>query len=128
VGAATESKKSLRNLYEALDLRHRPVQLCASSKAVADQRRNRTCDGSHREVRSGVSKVLLRTGVLPRRWRVTSQELDALVFLAGYGVLLVAAIKVFGLRPVLAVLFGIVFLAVVVAFKTLGAVTGGRRY
>jgi hypothetical protein len=59
---------------------------------------------------------------------VTSQELDALVFLAGYGVLLVAAIKVFGLRRVLAVLFGIVFLAVVVAFKTLGAVTGGRRY
>ena len=59
---------------------------------------------------------------------MTSQELDALVFLAGYAVLLVAAIKVFGLRRVLAVLFGIVFLAVMVAFKTLGAVTGGRRY
>jgi hypothetical protein len=59
---------------------------------------------------------------------VSSQELDALVFLAGYGVLLMAAIKLFGLRRVLAVLFGIVFLAVVVAFKTLGAVTGGRRY
>jgi type IV secretory pathway TrbD component len=59
---------------------------------------------------------------------VTSQELDALVFLAGYGLLLVAAIKIFGLRRVLAVLFGVVFLAVVVAFKTLGAVTGGRRY
>lgn len=59
---------------------------------------------------------------------MTSRELDALIFLAGYGVLLVAAIKVFGLRRVMAVLFGIVFLAVVVAFKTLGAVTGGRRY
>ena len=59
---------------------------------------------------------------------MTSQELDAVIFLAGYGVLLVAAIKVFGLRRVMAVLFGIVFLAVVVAFKTLGAVTGGRRY
>ena len=59
---------------------------------------------------------------------MTSQELDALVFLAGYGVLLVAAIKVFGLRRVLAVLFGVVFLALVVAFKTLGALTGGRRY
>ena len=59
---------------------------------------------------------------------MSSQELDALIFLAGYGVLLVAAIKVFGLRRVMAVLFGIVFLAVVVAFKTLGAVTGGRRY
>lgn len=59
---------------------------------------------------------------------MTSRELDALIFLAGYGVLLVAAIKIFGLRRVMAVLFGIVFLAVVVAFKTLGAVTGGRRY
>lgn len=59
---------------------------------------------------------------------MTSQELDAVIFLSGYGVLLVAAIKVFGLRRVMAVLFGIVFLAVVVAFKTLGAVTGGRRY
>ena len=59
---------------------------------------------------------------------MTSRELDALIFLAGYGVLLVAAIKVFGLRRVVAVLFGIVFLAVVVAFKTLGAVTGGQRY
>ena len=59
---------------------------------------------------------------------MTSRELDALIFLAGYGVFLVAAIKVFGLRRVMAVLFGIVFLAVVVAFKTLGAVTGGRRY
>lgn len=59
---------------------------------------------------------------------MTSEELSALVFLLGYVALLAGAIKVFGLRWVLAVLFGIVFLAVVVAFKTLGAVTGGRRY
>ena len=59
---------------------------------------------------------------------MTSQELSAIVFLLGYVALLVGAIKVFGLRRVLAVLFGIVFLAVVLAFKTLGAVTGGRRY
>ena len=59
---------------------------------------------------------------------MTSQELSAIVFLLGYVALLVGAIRVFGLRRVLAVLFGIVFLAIVVAFKTLGAVTGGRRY
>lgn len=59
---------------------------------------------------------------------MTSRELDALVFLAGYGVLLVVAVRVFGPRRVVAVLFGIVFLAAVVAFKTLGAITGGRRY
>lgn len=59
---------------------------------------------------------------------MTSQELSALLFLLGYVALLVGSIKVFGLRRVLAILFGIVFLAVVVAFKTLGAVTGGRRY
>lgn len=59
---------------------------------------------------------------------MASQELDAVIFLAVYGVLLVAAIKLFGFRRVMAVLFGIVFLAVVVAFRTLGAVTGGRRY
>ena len=49
------------------------------------------------------------------------------VFLAGYGLLLDGAIKVFGLRRVLGVIFGIVFLGVVVALKTLGAVTS-RRY
>jgi uncharacterized membrane protein YccC len=59
---------------------------------------------------------------------MTSEELSAVVFLLGYVALLVGAIKAFGLRRVLAVLFGIVFLAVVVAFKTLGVVTGGRRY
>lgn len=33
---------------------------------------------------------------------MTSRDLDALVFLAGYGVLLVAAVRVFGLRRVVA--------------------------
>ena len=63
-----------------------------------------------------------------RRWQVTSHELGAVVFLLGYGALLVGAIKVFGLRRVLLVVFGIVFVAIAVAFKSLGVVTGGRRY
>ena len=59
---------------------------------------------------------------------MTSQELGAVVFMFGYGALLLGAIKVIGLRRVLVVLFGIVFLAIAVAFKSLGVVTGGRRY
>jgi hypothetical protein len=59
---------------------------------------------------------------------VTSQELGAVVFMVGYGALLLGAIKVFGLRRVLVVLFGIVIFAIAVAFKSLGVVTGGRRY
>lgn len=59
---------------------------------------------------------------------MTSQELGAIVFMLGYGALLLGAIKVFGLRRVLVVLFGIVFLAIAVAFRSLGVVTGGRRY
>jgi hypothetical protein len=39
----------------------------------------------------------------------------------------VGAIRVFGVRRVLAVVFGIVFVAVAVAFGTLRGVTG-RRY
>ncbi len=46
----------------------------------------------------------------------------------GYGVLFLGAVKIFGLRRVLWALGLMVFLAVVVAFKALGAVTGGRRY
>ncbi len=59
---------------------------------------------------------------------MASEELGGLVFLAGYGLLLVGAIKVFGLRRVLWFLGLIVVLAVSVAFKTLGVVTGSRRY
>ena len=59
---------------------------------------------------------------------MTSQELGAVVFLLGYLALLLGAIKLFGLRRVVLVLFGIVFLAIAVAFKSLCVVTGSRRY
>lgn len=59
---------------------------------------------------------------------MSREELGAVVFLVGYGLLFLGAVKVFGLRRVLWALCLVVFLAVVVAFKTLGAVTGGRRY
>lgn len=59
---------------------------------------------------------------------MTREELGAVFFLIGYGVMFLMAVKVFGLRRVLWALCLVVFLAVVVAFKTLGAVTGGRRY
>lgn len=56
-----------------------------------------------------------------------SEEIGAYVLLAAYAMLFVGAIKVFGLRRVVIVLFGIVFVAVTIAFKTLGAVSA-RRY
>lgn len=59
---------------------------------------------------------------------MTNEEFSAIVFFAGYGVLFLVAVKVFGLRRVLWALGLVVFLAVVVAFKTLGAVTSSRRY
>jgi hypothetical protein len=59
---------------------------------------------------------------------VTNQELSAMVFVAGYGVLLLIAVKIFGLRRVLWAVGLVVVLAIAVAFRTLGAVTGGRRY
>lgn len=57
-----------------------------------------------------------------------SQELGAIVILAGYGALLLAAIRAFGVRRVAWALALVVFLAVVVAFRTFLAVTGSRRY
>ena len=59
---------------------------------------------------------------------MSREELGAVVFLIGYGVLFLGAVRIFGLRRVMWALCLVVFLAVVVAFKTLGAVTGGRRY
>lgn len=59
---------------------------------------------------------------------MTSEELGAVVFLVGYVILLLGAIKLFGLRRVLLAIFGIVFVAIAVALKTLGVVTGSRRY
>ena len=64
---------------------------------------------------------------LRREARVTQEELAGYTVLAGYGVMLLGAIKVFGLRRVVIVLFGIVFFAVAIAFKSLGTVSG-RRY
>lgn len=59
---------------------------------------------------------------------MTSEEFGAIVFLLGYAGLFVLAIKVFGVRRVAWVIGIGVFLAVTVAFKTLGAVTSSRRY
>lgn len=59
---------------------------------------------------------------------MSSEETGAIFFLLGYAALLVSAIRVFGLRRVLWAIALVVFLAVAVAFKTLGAVTGARRY
>ena len=59
---------------------------------------------------------------------MSREELGAVFFLIGYGVLFLGAIKIFGLRRVMWSLCLVVFLAVAVAVKTLGAVTGGRRY
>ena len=56
-----------------------------------------------------------------------SQELGAVLFMLGYGALLVGAIRVFGIRRVLLALLGIVLLAVTVAFRSLGVVIGTRR-
>ncbi len=55
------------------------------------------------------------------------EEVGAYLFLAGYSLLLIGAIKVFGLGRVLRVIFGIVILGVWVAMRTLGGVTQ-RRY
>lgn len=59
---------------------------------------------------------------------MNSQELGAVFFLLGYAVLFVVAVRVFGLRRVLWAICLVVFLAVAVAFRTLGAVTGSWRY
>ena len=58
---------------------------------------------------------------------MTSEELGALVFLTGYVGVLLLAMKVFGVRRVLWVLFGIIFLGVWIAMRTLSGITG-RRY
>ena len=58
---------------------------------------------------------------------MSREELAGYSLLAGYGLMLLVAIKVFGFRRVFMVLVGIVFLAVAVAFGTLRGVTD-RRY
>ncbi len=56
------------------------------------------------------------------------EEVGAFFFLAGYGILFLMAVKAFGLRRVLWAMGLVVFLAVLVAFKMLGALTGGLHY
>ena len=57
-----------------------------------------------------------------------SEEMGAIFFLIGYAALFLLAVRTLGLRRVLWGLALVVVVAVAVAFKTLGAVTGGRRY
>lgn len=59
---------------------------------------------------------------------MASEEVGGIVFLVGYGAMLVGAIKIFGLRRVVMTLLLIVVLAIATAFKTLAVVTGSRRY
>ena len=59
---------------------------------------------------------------------MTSEEAGALFLLCGYVLMLLGAIKIFGIRRVLMFFVGLTMLAVVAAFKTLGVITGGRRY
>lgn len=58
---------------------------------------------------------------------MTHDELAGYTLLAGYGLMLLLAIKAFGLRKVLLVILGIVFLGVGIAFGTFRGVTN-RRY
>ena len=58
---------------------------------------------------------------------MTYDELAGYTLLAGYGLMLLGATKVFGLRRVLLVILGIVFLGVGLAFGTFRGVTN-RRY
>jgi len=59
---------------------------------------------------------------------MSAQEFGPTVFLVGYAILFLVAVKVFGLRRVLWGVALVAFLAVAVAFKTLGVTAGGRRY
>lgn len=57
---------------------------------------------------------------------MTQEELAGYTLLAGFGLMLVGAVKLFGLRAVLRVIFGIVLVAGIVAFGTLRAMTTRR--
>jgi hypothetical protein len=57
---------------------------------------------------------------------VTHDQLAGYTLLAGYGLLLLGLVKAFGLRRVVLVILGIVFLGVGVAFGTLRGVTNRR--
>lgn len=57
---------------------------------------------------------------------MTHDELAGYTLLAGYGLMLLLAIRAFGLKRVLLVIFGIVFLGVGVAFGTFRGITHRR--
>jgi hypothetical protein len=59
---------------------------------------------------------------------MSSEEMGAVVIVAGWGLMLLAAVRAFGVRRVFLAIGLVVLLAVTVAFKSFGAVTGSRRY
>lgn len=59
---------------------------------------------------------------------MSREELAGYAILIGFGLALVGALRIFGPRRVLGVLFWVTFAAVVVACATLRVVAGGRRY
>lgn len=58
---------------------------------------------------------------------MTSEQIGGYVFLAGYLLLLVAAVKAFGLRRVLMFFLGIFVIGIAIAMGSLRSVTD-RRY
>ena len=60
---------------------------------------------------------------------VTSEQIDALIVVGGYALLLAGAIKIFGLQRVVWFVAVIVALAISIAFKSFGAIVSSpRRY
>ena len=57
---------------------------------------------------------------------MTHDEISGLIFLAGYGVALVLAVRAFGMRRVLWFFLTIVVVGVAIAFRSLGAITDRR--
>ncbi len=55
------------------------------------------------------------------------QELGGYVLLVGYGLMLLGAIRVFGIRRVLLVMFALVVFGFSLAFRTLAGISS-RRY
>lgn len=85
------------------------------------------CGVGHRWGSGVVLASLVGAFVYARRLELSSEESGALFLLCGYALMLLGAIKMFGVRRVLMFFVGLTMLAILVAFKTLGVVTGGRR-
>ena len=58
---------------------------------------------------------------------MTSEQIGGYVFVAGYMLVFIGAVKAFGLRRVLMFFLGILVIGIAVAMGTLRSVTG-RRY